>query len=251
MNYALHYQRLMEKAERRVLTVYCEKHHVVPKCLDKTSKYTVKLTPEEHYVAHQLLVKMYPGHRGLIAAAIIMTGPHADVPYRRCNKLYGWLRRAQSVMRKGKKYPVTEKQRAHLTRIRATPEFKAAQREGAVRSNIARGGQPLSEKQLSGLTRVHAGIRGRKKPDTLTSKEKYTRWMTKRALKEQLAAGQKLSQPDLELVNPPARKLTNVKYERYKLQQEIKKQLDPSMLTRYERWKTQQEAKQSPEAVTQ
>jgi hypothetical protein len=47
----------------------------------------VKLTPEEHYVAHQLLVKMHPKNPKLVKAAQMM------IPNRPSNKLYGWLRR--------------------------------------------------------------------------------------------------------------------------------------------------------------
>lgn len=49
----------------------------------------VKLTPEEHYVAHQLLVKMYPENARLLYAATFMTSKKST----RNNKMYGWLRR--------------------------------------------------------------------------------------------------------------------------------------------------------------
>jgi hypothetical protein len=50
----------------------------------------VWLTAEEHYVAHQLLVKMYPDNYKLIYAANMMctNSPTGQ----RNNKLYGWLR---------------------------------------------------------------------------------------------------------------------------------------------------------------
>src|ERR1017187_333455 len=106
MNYALHYNRLIERAESRALVgVYTERHHVVPRCVDKASKYTVRLTPEEHYVAHQLLVKMSPRNPGLVRAAFRMTGDckaHPDM--QRNNKSYGWLRRAYSESLKGNTY---------------------------------------------------------------------------------------------------------------------------------------------------
>jgi len=46
----------------------------------------VDLTPEEHYVAHQLLAKMYPNQTKLSYAAACMGSIRAN------NKLYGWLR---------------------------------------------------------------------------------------------------------------------------------------------------------------
>lgn len=55
-----------------------------------TEENLVELTPEEHYVAHQLLVKIYPENKTLIHAAVMM------IPNRPSNKLYGWLRRKLS-----------------------------------------------------------------------------------------------------------------------------------------------------------
>lgn len=52
----------------------------------------VKLTPEEHFTAHLLLMKINPKHVGLIASVIKMTGPTAN----RRNKLYGWVKRRHS-----------------------------------------------------------------------------------------------------------------------------------------------------------
>lgn len=96
MNYSKHYNLLCEKAENRILSKYFERHHIVPLCIggEDCSANIVNLTPEEHYVAHQLLVKMYPESTGLIWAALQMSG-HPNG--KRCNnKIYGWLKRRWS-----------------------------------------------------------------------------------------------------------------------------------------------------------
>ncbi|MGH7744861.1 MAG: hypothetical protein ACREQ5_08640 [Candidatus Dormibacteria bacterium] len=70
MNYKLHYDRLMERAPKtKIIGKYREGHHVVPKCMGGAEGSIVYLTPEEHYVAHLLLVKIYPGHRGILYGA--------------------------------------------------------------------------------------------------------------------------------------------------------------------------------------
>lgn len=84
----------MARARNRILVGYNEKHHVIPRCFGGKNSEVVRLTPEEHYVAHQLLVKMYPGNRSLLWAASNMTGKTKYT--RRNNKLYGWLRRKLS-----------------------------------------------------------------------------------------------------------------------------------------------------------
>lgn len=107
MNYQKHYDLLCERAkERGEPEGYFERHHVIPKCLGGSDDQSniVKLTPEEHYLAHQLLVKMHPDHNGLVWAALRMT--HHSSGSRTNNKLYGWLRRKaqrNSKARKGKK----------------------------------------------------------------------------------------------------------------------------------------------------
>lgn len=89
MDYQRHYDLLIERARHRIVNGYVEQHHVIPRCLggsDNTDN-LVRLTPEEHYLAHQLLVKIHPGNKRLINAAVMM------IPRRPSNKLYGWLRR--------------------------------------------------------------------------------------------------------------------------------------------------------------
>jgi len=97
MNYLDHYNQLINRARNRVLDSHTESHHIVPKCMNGIDDESnlVDLTPEEHYTAHQLLVKIYPGSRELIHAAVMMTveGKNHN---RSKNKLYGWLRRKHS-----------------------------------------------------------------------------------------------------------------------------------------------------------
>jgi len=101
MDYAAVYKRLMHRACGRCLADYTETHHVLPRCMGGSDEpeNLVELTPEEHYVAHQLLVKMYPGNRALAFAAMFMA--------KQCtgNKPYGWLRRRAASAALGRKMP--------------------------------------------------------------------------------------------------------------------------------------------------
>jgi hypothetical protein len=61
----------------------------------------VNLLPEEHYVAHQLLVKIYPENDKILSAAIVMGGKKKG--RKQCNnRVYGWLKKRLSESRKGK-----------------------------------------------------------------------------------------------------------------------------------------------------
>jgi hypothetical protein len=101
LNYKKIYDALIERGKSRFLVGYYEVHHIIPRCLGGTdeSQNLVRLTPEEHYLAHQLLVKIYPNNHKLVKAATMM------IPNRPTNKMYGWLRRrftdAQSISQTG------------------------------------------------------------------------------------------------------------------------------------------------------
>lgn len=100
MNYKKHYDKLMERSKTRTLEGYVEKHHIVPRCLGGTDDIAniAILTPEEHFLAHQLLVKIYPKSSPLVKAVMIMTTHHTQ--QRSNNKLFGWLRRRASIQQK-------------------------------------------------------------------------------------------------------------------------------------------------------
>lgn len=93
MNYSKIYDQIIDRARTRVPSGYVEHHHVIPKCMGGTddNENLVALYPEEHFVAHVLLVKMFPNSQSLIAAVQLMTKGHSGKRKRR--KLYGWLKR--------------------------------------------------------------------------------------------------------------------------------------------------------------
>lgn len=101
MNYSYHYQRLIDRASIRSLECDVEIHHIVPKCMGGTNSLDnlVRLTPEEHFVAHQLLVKMYPTNRKLVFALSAMR--MSNTAYTRNNKMYGWIERLNILARTG------------------------------------------------------------------------------------------------------------------------------------------------------
>lgn len=92
MNYQKIYDALIIRGKNRKLDCYTEKHHIIPRCVggNDDDNNLVDLTPEEHYVAHQLLVKIYKGNYSLVKAATMM------IPRRPTNKMYGWVRRQLS-----------------------------------------------------------------------------------------------------------------------------------------------------------
>ena len=74
MNYQKVYDRIIGRAKTRKLEGYKEKHHIVPKCLGGGNEKgnLVELLPEEHYICHLLLHRMYPTNKKLEWAFLMM-----------------------------------------------------------------------------------------------------------------------------------------------------------------------------------
>lgn len=99
MDYKKIYRSLIERAQNRCLTSYCESHHIVPRCMggnnDKLN--LVDLTAREHFIAHLLLSKIYPNHMGLVKAAMMMCVANDSQKLRVNNRRYGWLKEKHSL----------------------------------------------------------------------------------------------------------------------------------------------------------
>ncbi len=160
MNYHKHYDRLIDRARNRVLSGYSEKHHANPKCLggDNSPENIVRLTPEEHYVAHQFLVKMYPGDHRLLWAAVCMTNGTKKMPGRQ-NKLYGWLRRkfANELGQRFKGRFVSEETRAKQSASRRGKKRKPHSEETKAKMSAASKGRPKSEEHRAALSAAKLG----------------------------------------------------------------------------------------------
>ena len=106
MDYQKHYNRLIKRAQDRILIERKEEHHIIPECFfinrkrkgpkgwlegnPNAKENLVDLTPEEHYTAHQLLAKIYPNHSGLqFAMRMLCVSATGQI---RNNKEYGWIK---------------------------------------------------------------------------------------------------------------------------------------------------------------
>lgn len=98
MNYQKIYNQLIEKRVKffplfKSSEQYCEQHHIVPRCLNGTDDplNLVNLTAREHFIAHVLLMKIYPNDIRLSSAVQIMMKRSLDI--RKINsKKYEFIR---------------------------------------------------------------------------------------------------------------------------------------------------------------
>lgn len=103
MNYRKHYDMLINRARERIddNESYTERHHIVPKCMGGTDNVSnlVNLYAREHFVVHQLLVKLYPEINGLVYALVKMSAGKGYHKGRINNRLYNWIKKRNNILK--------------------------------------------------------------------------------------------------------------------------------------------------------
>lgn len=175
MDYKKHYDALIERAKHRVLEGYVETHHVLPRCIGGTDEASnlVQLTAEEHYLAHQLLHKIYPSEKGLLFAVVAMTGNRWG---NRSNKIYGWVRRRNAIFQSSNSLQrwddpeYISKHRKAMDKVRSEPGYGekiSKANKGRVKSvqerlNIAEAGRKRAPRKFSEQARLNMAEARRK-----------------------------------------------------------------------------------------
>ena len=133
---------------------YTERHHIVPRCLGGTNDplNVVRLTPEEHYLAHQLLVKIYPDNPKLVYAAMLMT--QCSNGKRTNNKLFGWIKRR---MAEARRVPHNDERKLNNSKAQLG---KKLTEETKAKMSASRKGVPKTDEWAA---RIGAAQIGRKK----------------------------------------------------------------------------------------
>lgn len=136
MNYLKIYKDLCQKRTQTPhdVDVYTEKHRILPGCMGGIYEplNVVRLSPEEHLVAHELLVKIHPDNKNLILAIGYM------MPKVGKNKVYGWLRRRlakkMSEINKGKKRVFTPE---HCAKLAASNRRRAGNYSDSTKAKLS------------------------------------------------------------------------------------------------------------------
>lgn len=162
MNYAAHYDRLIERARNRAIDGYVERHHVVPRCIGGGNEKAniVRLTGREHWFAHKLLVCIHPEHRGLICATIWMAKRAAN------GRAYEWLKkRLSDVMKNQNPSLETRAKISNTQRGRKNPVVAEANRrrivsdETRAKMSAARTGRKQTPAAIENAAAARRGLK--------------------------------------------------------------------------------------------
>ena len=146
MRWQLVFERLVDKARKRKTPPVYERHHVIPKCMggSENPDNLVCLTPKEHFLAHKLLVRMYPKNRGVWFALIAM-GRLTDFK----SRIFSSEREKARQMRRGFEYSAASREKMS----------DSAKRRGPQKNSVATqfGKKPPWNKGLFGEKSHHFG----------------------------------------------------------------------------------------------
>lgn len=128
MNYQKIYDLLIEKRRTNpIIDSYSEKHHIIPKSLGGSNKKEniIRLTAREHFIAHMLLVRIYPKgslERGKMLWALkrMRYGNKQQQELKNSSRLYEYHRKefsqVVSKMFKGRKHSTEHRKRISLSK---------------------------------------------------------------------------------------------------------------------------------------
>lgn len=88
LNYFALYQKIIDAAKSSPCPTKGEWHHIVPRSMggNNSPENLIKLTYKAHFIAHRILVKIFPENRSMIHAANMMASIHNS------SKSYSFLR---------------------------------------------------------------------------------------------------------------------------------------------------------------
>ena len=201
MNYEKIYSDIIVKArseDRKKVKggVYYETHHIIPRCMGGTDDKLnlILLTAKEHYMAHRLLVLIYPNHKGLYYAIWNMSNGFSKSKkrYIPSARIFAQLREEYN------KIPISDKQRLNMS-ISAKNKPLASKETGAKISAALKGRikGPLSDETKKKLADA---ARGKKQSiETILQRTKATKGQTRsEEVKKKMSDSWKLRPPRTE-----------------------------------------------------
>ena len=177
--YSKWYFGIINNAKNRVLTGYCENHHILPKSIGGSNdpKNLVKLTAREHFICHYLLTKMTAGTdlmkmRKALRYMSCIPEKMNGLRYVPNSRIFEIVRKEAGLANVGNKEIAQKISASHKGKV-LSEEHKLAISEGlkgtvkskeaSEKSRIAQQGKPKSHEHKQKLVRAWVARKERKK----------------------------------------------------------------------------------------
>lgn len=171
MNYLKIYNLIINNARSRglnkkELSGYYEMHHILPKCEGGTDnkENLVLLTAREHFIAHKLLVEIYPKNKGLLLAvwSFMSTKYDSKHNFNLSSREYEYYRlKAVDVLREYGYNKIHTKDEGYKISKKAKERWKKFRESGRIdeiKQNIARETKrKMQKKEIIEKTKVNTG----------------------------------------------------------------------------------------------
>jgi hypothetical protein len=203
--YTKWYYSIVMRAQKRELSGYRERHHVVPRSFGGSDEKwnLVDLTTREHFVCHLLLVKMTSGkEKYKMMCAIMRMSKEGSIK----SRTYRWVKeefaKATSALHKGKK--LSEQHKANIGEaVRGTKQTNEWIKKRTV---DVWSGKKHSAESIEKMSQSHKGIRRVGWNHTDETKQKLSDWHARNkpslGLKRAESTKQLLSQKNMGTNNP-------------------------------------------------
>ena len=165
MNYKKIYNKLCNRGQIRevIENEYYERHHIIPKCMGGTDDETniTTLTAREHFIAHLLLLRIYPNEDGIVYSAWVMTNkkiPGTKRTYNVSSRQYERLKNEWSIRisecRKGTTH--TDETKRKISE--ASSNRWRTKRQEIIKSMTGVSKPPRTQEHLENLSKALMGI---------------------------------------------------------------------------------------------
>lgn len=169
------YDKFISHYKNIICEGFVERHHIVPVCLGGGNELQnlVALPPRAHFIAHALLHKAYPEHRGLAHAfaMMIVNNPHQKRTIG--SKLYAMAKQARSNALIG--IPRSEEVKAKLRKPKSITENykKPKSKEHAKNISKALKGKAKSPESIQKMVNSNSKHYQKRKSDHNKKKEMF------------------------------------------------------------------------------
>jgi hypothetical protein len=173
--YLNRYNRFVESYKRNLIIKdgYYEKHHIVPKCLGGTDdiENLVLLPARAHFIAHALLHKAHPEHRGLAHAFAMMAVNNSGQRRHSSARLYELSKVARSAALKGIPRPEWVKEKLRKPKLNKQNYSGPKSEEHKLKIGLAHKGKSKNPESVRKSVEAKAGYFSRIKQDTFAKTE--------------------------------------------------------------------------------